>query len=52
MNVFLIILWLVIGFAFGFIVAAYAASEMDKTAVRDGVIKLCGSIYRLEKIDI
>lgn len=48
----MLILGLFLGFILGVIFAAWAAVESDKQAVADGVIKLCGVIYKIEKIDI
>lgn len=47
-----VFLGLIVGFAAGFTVAAYTQVEMDKKAVSDGVIKLCGKIFVLKEIDL
>lgn len=48
----MLIIGLSIGFVIGFIFAAWASVESDKQAVADGVIKLCGDIYKIEEIDV
>lgn len=51
MCVFVSVLLLVAGFCAGLVLAALGQLELDKRAVKDGVIKLDGEIYKLEKID-
>jgi hypothetical protein len=50
------ILCLLIGFIVGsfagLVLAAWASVESDKKAIDYGMIKLCGAIYRIEKIDV
>lgn len=41
---------LLLGFLCGFFVAAWCCVHNDKMAVNQGVIKLCGRIFRLEEI--
>ena len=47
-----IFIGLLLGFATGFVFAVWAQYEMDQRSVRDGVIKLCGKFYTLNKIDL
>ena len=50
------IIWLFLGFAIGviagFVLAVRTAIEIDKKAISDGVIKLCGKLYALKEIDL
>lgn len=50
------IVWLLLGFFVGvfagLMFCVWAAVEVDKKAVADGVIKLCGKIYVLKEIDL
>lgn len=52
MDIILVIIGYTIGFVFGFVAAVYVYRCMDKYAVQSGIIKLFGTIYKLEKIDI
>lgn len=44
------VLGLLIGFAFGFISFACVYADINKQAVKDGIIKNNGEIYKLEQI--
>ena len=52
MDILVVLLGLVAGFFAGVCVAALAQVKSDRQAVSDGVIKLCGSIYKLDKIEM
>ncbi len=52
MELLLLILGVFVGFCAGVFATAKAQVDIDKEAAKDGVIKLGGVIYKLEKIDV
>lgn len=45
-----LLIGIVLGFVLGFCVAAWASVHGDRVAAEQGVVKLCGRIYRIEEI--
>lgn len=51
MYVLILLLGLIVGNVGGFILALMGHVALDKNSVKNGIVKLCGDYYRIEKIE-
>lgn len=52
MGILLFVFGVLLGIVIGALIVAKLQVECDKKAAYDGVIKLVGSIYKLDKIEL